>query len=144
MIIRHRARLDFVQVGQNLYPDPNPNARLFDLGNGRQVVNGYYACIKKNMWSMSIQFKDKSGAFYKPINVVDFLDDCFGCNRGGGDRGSRGGGQQRGGRGGGYGGPAATSVKDRNFWRNASGDLDRQKVSQAEKYLKGLQVSHSS
>ena len=65
-MIKHRARLGFVQVGQNLFPDPKPHVNLGDLGNGRQAVPGYCASIKATMSSLSLSFKDKTGAFYKP------------------------------------------------------------------------------
>jgi len=122
--------MNFVQVGANLYPDPLDQSKLHDLGNGRQAVPGYSMSFRKNMWNMALQVKNKAGAFYKPIPVMDFLDECFATGRGGG--GGRGGGYRGGGGGGRYGG-GGSSVRDRTFW-------DKAKLRQAESFLKGLQV----
>ena len=91
---------------------------------------------------MALQVKDKSGAFYKPMPVIEYLNECFGVGRGGGDRGGGGGdrGGARGGRGGSGYGDRGGSVTDQNFWMKRDGTHDRQKKDHAEKLLKGLMV----
>ena len=57
VLIRHRARSTFIQVGQTLFPCPDRNTFQASLGNGKETIPGYYACFKKNMWKPMLQFK---------------------------------------------------------------------------------------
>ena len=69
MIIRHRGRYNFVQVGQSLFPTLDANAQRHPLGNGKETIPGYYACFKKNMWRPMLQFKEMI-LFIKKFKII--------------------------------------------------------------------------
>ena len=136
--MRFNPLLNFTQVGRNLFPNPIGAQGQYvvncpDLGNGRHAVPGYYTSVRASASGLTVQVKDKHGAFYKPIPCLEFLNECLGGRGGGGGgRGGRGGGGRGGGRGG-YGGGGALA-NDPQFW-------NRDSVTKAERALKGLMVS---
>ena len=126
-----------VRFPENFWIDNNKKVKMeiffvrsFEIDSFDSRFSGYNACFKLNQDHIALQFKDKCGAFYKSISIIEFLEECFGGGNRGGDKG-RGG---RGGARGGYGG-GRNSVTEQHFW------MDKGNRAKAEKLLKGLQVN---
>lgn len=79
VMLKHKLCLGHAKVGPNFYPSMSPDLTFdqYGLGNGKMAMKGFNISLKHTVSGLAIQAKNKLGAFYKPIPLLDFLQEHF-------------------------------------------------------------------